>query len=75
MKFQRHSVGSGVIIGIGQRRDSRTIREPDGHRNGLPEMRGVAQPLRGLGWLKFALNNDSFGVCRPLRGLLPENGI
>jgi hypothetical protein len=75
MKFQGHSVGSGVIIGIGQRGDSRIIGEPDGHGNGLPEMWGLAQPLRGLGWLKFALNNDSFGVCRPLRGLLPENGI
>jgi hypothetical protein len=75
MKFQGHSVGSGVIICIGKRGDSRIIGEPDGHGNGLPEMWGPAQRLRGLDWLKFALNNDSFGVCRTLRGLFPESGI
>jgi hypothetical protein len=75
MKFQGHSVGSGVIIGIRQRGDSRIIGEPDGQGNGLPEMGSLAQPLRGLDWLKFALNNDSFGVCRTLRGLFPEDGI
>jgi hypothetical protein len=75
MKFQGHSVGSGVIICIGQRGDSRIIGEADGHGNGLPEMRGLAQTLRALAGHKLPLGNHSFRVRRTIRGLFPESGI
>jgi hypothetical protein len=75
MEFQGHPVRRGVIIGVGQRRDSRVIGEADGQGNGLPEMWGLAQTLRGLAGRKLPLGNDSFGVRRTIRGLFAESRI
>jgi hypothetical protein len=68
-------VGRGVIVSVGQRGDSRVIREPASHGNGVLEMRSRAQALRGFARRKLSRNNDSFGVCRPIRGLFPKRGI
>ena len=75
MEFQGHSVRRGMIISIWQGGDSRIIGEPDGHGNGLPEMWGLAQSLRGLAGRKLPLGNDSFGVRRTIRALFAESRI